>query len=214
LGHIAALEQAYMDLRTENTRLKALLVTDDLTGLANRRGFEAAFLAEQDRLKRHQSAGSVVIMIDLDRFKTINDTLGHAAGDQALIAIAAALRAHTRAMDTPARLSGDEFAVLMTGVAPHAALDRAQHLSLTLNRLTFDWQGQNVHLGASLGVRAMNTYDSCKTLLAKADMLMYAHKRRHAAPLPPKGLKTPDVIPVQAGISLTLNDSGFPSTPE
>lgn len=189
LGQISALEQFCADLRTENGRLKSMLVTDELTGLANRRGFETAFIAEQDRLKRGQSPGGLVIMIDLDRFKTINDTLGHAAGDQALQTIAQALRALTRTMDTPARLSGDEFAVLLAGVAPGAAIDRAQHLSLTLNRLSFEWQDKMVRLGASLGVRVMNTTDSCAALLAKADALMYAHKRRHTPATPPRGAK-------------------------
>jgi diguanylate cyclase (GGDEF)-like protein len=190
LGQITALETLCATLRTENDRLKSMLVTDELTGLANRAGFETAFATEQDRLKRGQSPGGLVIMIDLDRFKTINDTLGHAAGDQALRTIADALRAHTRAMDTPARLSGDEFAVLLAGVAPGAAIGRAQHLSLTLNRLTFDFNDAPVRLGASLGVRVMNTTDTCAALLAKADALMYAHKRRHttSATTPPRGL--------------------------
>jgi diguanylate cyclase (GGDEF)-like protein len=176
-----------IELRAENARLSAMLVTDDLTGLANRRGWQQAIMAEQDRLKRGASAGGLVILIDLDRFKAINDTLGHAAGDLALCQVAKTLTDSIRPMDTAARLGGDEFVVLLTNVAPERAVPRAQRFSLQLNKAGFVWDEKLIPIGASVGVHPLSGDDDVNDVLKHADTLMYAQKRR-ALPTPPHGV--------------------------
>lgn len=158
-------------------QLEYMTVTDPLTGLLNRRGFDRAFLAEQDRIKRASSRGGLVVMIDLDRFKAINDTLGHDAGDKCLQLVAQTLTAGIRDMDTAARLGGDEFALLLTNTFADAALNRVQHLSLNLNKMALNWHGQSVFIGASIGVRPVGTNETLADILMHADADMYANKR-------------------------------------
>ncbi len=100
---------------TENVRLREQLhelsVTDELTGLANRRGF--MILAEQQRKLVRRGHSMVLLYMDLNDFKSINDTLGHNAGDEALVETAAILRTCVRESDILARMGGDEFAALL-----------------------------------------------------------------------------------------------------
>jgi diguanylate cyclase (GGDEF)-like protein len=178
LFEVAELKARIGRLEAENARLHNLLVTDELTGLANRRGFKHAVMAEQDRLNRHLSPGGLLMMIDLDRFKGINDSLGHAAGDLALFTVGEILRSRIRTMDTAARLGGDEFAVLLAGVVPERALARAQQISRDLNRATFTWGEETVSIGASVGIRALKIDDCYEELMASTDALMYQDKMR------------------------------------
>ena len=111
---VAAINRIAQQLREQREQLAMLSMTDTLTGLPNRRAFETQFahmLGLADR--GHRIA---LVLLDVDHFKAINDELGHAAGDQALVALATTLKALTRSADMAARLAGDEFTVLLTGL--------------------------------------------------------------------------------------------------
>ena len=160
--------------QTDITRAK---VADALTGLPNR----VLFLDRLDRLMqnlRHErTRGFAVIFLDLDRFKLINDTLGHLAGDDVLIAIARRLERCLRAGDTVARLGGDEFTALL-GDITHAAdaIRIAQRMSLEISR-PITLAGQEVVATASMGISISSpAYQNAEDLLKDADTAMYRAK--------------------------------------
>jgi diguanylate cyclase (GGDEF)-like protein len=143
---------------------------DALTGLLNRRGFfdRAAGVAED---------GVSLVILDLDRFKGINDTYGHAAGDAVLLATGTALRAETEGCDgaVVGRLGGDEFVVLL----PSSSASSAERLSARLNRLTVALpEGMTLVVSVSVGVSRLTGGASIDSALALADQQMYADKRR------------------------------------
>jgi diguanylate cyclase (GGDEF)-like protein len=166
--------------------LRAMSLRDELTGLYNRRGLLA--LAEQQIASSVRAGvGFDVLFIDLDRLKKINDTLGHAQGDQALLDTAALLRTTFRKSDVVARLGGDEFAVLVIGrTAPESSPDGA---SVAIARLyeALDRHAAAVRrpytLSMSVGASHFDPASPAplETLLERADQQMYAHKRRRAA---------------------------------
>jgi diguanylate cyclase (GGDEF)-like protein len=148
---------------------------DPLTGLANR----AQFHHDLERaLARHARDRTPIglLFLDLDDFKTVNDTLGHATGDRLLVAVAERLRAATRASDTVARLGGDEFAVLLEpGDDPHHCAARIA--ALLAEPVVID--GETVRTGGSTGVVELGPDEPTPTedeLLTRADLAMYAIK--------------------------------------
>ena len=149
---------------------------DELTGLANRRLFMDRLDLAQARANRPDHTLGL-LFIDLDGFKAINDTLGHDAGDELLIAVAGRLRAHMRTTDTLARLGGDEFAVLCDDIAgPADAVEIAERLAGAVTQ-PFDVQGAPVTIAASIGIAMANaTTGSLADLLQRADTAMYQAK--------------------------------------
>jgi diguanylate cyclase (GGDEF)-like protein len=149
---------------------------DGLTGLANRALFRDRLEHAVDLHARDLRPVSL-LFLDLDDFKVVNDTLGHAAGDQLLIRVAERLRGLTRAGDTVARLGGDEFAILLEdGADPFASAGRI----VDALRTPFDLDHQHVNTGVSVGVVELTPSDSrvgADELLARADTAMYAAKR-------------------------------------
>ncbi|MFB9441482.1 putative bifunctional diguanylate cyclase/phosphodiesterase [Dactylosporangium vinaceum] len=145
---------------------------DALTGLANRAGFSA--LVDAALQTETQAA---VLLIDLDDFKEVNDTLGHAVGDAVLVAVAERLRAAVRGGDVVARLGGDEFAVLLRH-APGRDADRAGERILSLLVPPVNAAGHHLLVHASIGVAPANPGDDLGTLLRQADIAMYAAKDR------------------------------------
>ena len=148
--------------------------TDELTGLPNRRAFLDAAQQELDTATaRHPAA---LLLLDLDGFKEVNDSLGHHAGDGLLRQVGPRLRGALRTSDTLARLGGDEFAVLL----PHAALDEAQERAERLRELLlqpFTVEGIRLHVGVSIGVAtAPVPAATVAELLRCADVAMYAAK--------------------------------------
>lgn len=156
--------------------LERLATTDTLTGLHNRHGFFDNFEKELDRVNRHQAQNGILIMIDMDNFKTINDTYGHRAGDEALCLVAQTLTAHIRKMDVAGRIGGDEFVLLFANVDPIDAVDRVQKLARKLNALTLKWQGERIKIRASVGIQSYKKGDSIHTIFDKADARMYQAK--------------------------------------
>jgi len=149
---------------------------DPLTGLANRALFVEALQKAIAHAKR-ETTRFAVLFLDLDRFKQVNDTLGHAAGDVLLKAVAARLLAATRETDTIARFGGDEFAVILSGIQDAAgAVVLAERVLAALNRpLTIDTNA--VHVRASIGIELFSpAAEDPETLLAHADAALYRAK--------------------------------------
>ena len=156
--------------------LENLLTKDELTGLTNRRGFMEAFRREIDRATRGQSQGGLLLMIDLDDFKIINDTFGHMAGDMALKAVADFLSKEVRDMDICARLAGDEFLVLMPDTSSQKAELRANILKNRLNELNFFWQGKTIGIKGSLGLKDYSKGAVMDDILRDVDRHLYENK--------------------------------------
>ncbi|HET7885246.1 MAG TPA: PAS-domain containing protein [Bradyrhizobium sp.] len=163
---------------TERRRAEAEIVHlarhDVLTGLANRAEFNARLEEATRRLKRN--GGSIsVMMIDLDRFKAVNDTLGHLAGDQLLSEVALRLQSTVRETDVLARLGGDEFAIIQEGLADQreGAVALALRIIDAISR-PFDLNGQEMAVGTSIGI-AMAPEDGLEPgeLLKRADLALY-----------------------------------------
>lgn len=174
-----SLQAAQERIREQEERIQQLeqiATTDELTGLNNRRGFFAQFYKELDRTTRGQSAGGLLILIDLDNFKAINDTYGHQAGDAALKLVASTLAADIRLMDTAGRLGGDEFVLLLTNTDRTKAAGRARDLVGRLNALSLVWMGMEIPVRASLGLREYTQGDTAERIFGDADTAMYECK--------------------------------------
>jgi diguanylate cyclase (GGDEF)-like protein/PAS domain S-box-containing protein len=173
-----------------NDQLRTLAFHDSLTLLANR----SLFSDRVHQAIRHISDGMTpaVLFIDLDNFKTVNDSLGHSAGDQLLRGFAHRLVQSTRAGDTVARLGGDEFAVLIDH-APNvdAAMAVARQI-IEACRQPFDIDGRSLRIGASIGVALADRVSNVERLLRNADAAMYSAKSRgkgHAEIFEPEMLR-------------------------
>jgi diguanylate cyclase len=150
-----------------------LIVSDLLTGLANRTGLDQAITRAY---RRHEPVA--MLLIDLDGFKLVNDAYGHAAGDKVLTAFAHHLRATVRTGDTPARIGGDEFAVLLTDVTtPEQAVTAAQRIIAASAGNPIRIGDDLVPLRASVGIALTTEEDTGKELLRRADIAMYQAKR-------------------------------------
>jgi diguanylate cyclase (GGDEF)-like protein len=151
-----------------------LTTHDAMTGLLNRRGFDARYAATARRVRRGGTLAAVV-MIDLDRFKAVNDTLGHAAGDDVLKQVADRLRGAIRYTDVAARRGGDEFAVLLSSVADGAT---AEAVATRIHERLCEPMvigGQELTIGASLGVTIVDEFTATDAL-ETADRAMYGVK--------------------------------------
>jgi diguanylate cyclase (GGDEF)-like protein len=166
-----------MTARSYRKRLEAAALTDSLTGLANRVLFEER--ASQALAFAARSADAVGIMLlDLDRFKEINDTLGHHAGDELLKAIGPRVEAVLRRSDTLARLGGDEFAILLPGIASAAAAGKIADRVIESLAEPFQIEGLDIAIDVSIGVVVSpENGDNVELLLQRADLAMYAAKQ-------------------------------------
>jgi diguanylate cyclase len=147
--------------------------TDSLTGLYNRRAFSEAGGIAVDYCRRHQLPVTV-LQLDLDHFKRINDTFGHAAGDEALRAFGRLLRASLRSSDICGRLGGEEFAVVLPHTPVNEARVVAEKLRVACSRIAIDIAGEPFGFTVSAGV-AYGSYD-LEALLGRADEAMYQAK--------------------------------------
>ena len=157
--------------------LREAAFQDELTNLPNRALFSNRVSHAVSRASRNPGQSFAVLFLDLDRFKVVNDSLGHRIGDQLLMAVADRLRQHLRPEDTLARFGGDEFAILLEHVpgrtdAPRVASRIAQTLSAP-----FLVEGYEIHTSASIGIVVTSgSASSPETLLQNADMAMYRAK--------------------------------------
>jgi len=156
--------------------LQDLATRDFLTGLPNRR----SFLEHSQRLLADQVPGRdwvAVAMIDIDHFKHINDTWGHDGGDEALRAVAATVGAHARPGDLVARFGGEEFCLLVPGLAPDHAQAYFETLRASIAALRVDLAGATLRMTASIGVHCLRPHsDSLHALITDADRQLYLAK--------------------------------------
>jgi len=165
-------------LKESESRLKALATRDSLTGVYNRRYMEEALHDEISRaLKEKQNLS--IIMADVDGFKLINDTFGHALGDMVLVRVAEILSRNTRKSDVVCRYGGDEFILVLPNCAPEDALLRAQSLRLLIGETPFSFDEGNVgHVTISIGVAALpENGTTAAELLSAADRALYDAKQ-------------------------------------
>ncbi|OSM08451.1 GGDEF domain-containing protein [Magnetofaba australis] len=162
-------------------QLRALSEVDALTGLANRRKFDQAFDVELARAKRYEHPFSL-LMLDLNRFKPINDTYGHDAGDAILAGLGESLRTHLRQNDLIARVGGDEFAMLLPETGAEGARLMADKVVEMIEQTSVNYQGKTLSVGASVGVASYpEDGDGMQALQIAADQAMYADKARRKA---------------------------------
>ena len=171
---------ATMWLQTVIDRLCEISLRDGLTGLANSRHFSAALDQEVSRVSRSGEI-ALLLLIDLDRFKAINDQYGHPAGDRALRAVAEILARHMRPMDTAARYGGDEFAVILPNCRPGNGRAIAERIRDQVENSPIPAQdGTLLRVTISIGgahVSPWSTLDA-KEVLEKADRELYRAKAR------------------------------------
>ena len=164
------------EVREQRERLTWTSSHDSLTGLANRPAFEALL---ERATARAATEPFCALFIDLDHFKQVNDTGGHAAGDALLRDVAHALAAQVRTTDTVARLGGDEFAVLLGRCPLAQALDIAEKLRAAVVAYHLAWEGKSFKVGASIGLVGVNaSYNTAADVLRAADAACYVAKQR------------------------------------
>jgi len=158
------------------SELGSLALTDELTGLYNRRGFLA--LAERQlKLGRRSARGILLVFIDVDGMKQINDTFGHAEGDRTLIRAGGVLEKTFRESDVVARFGGDEFAVLAIEASQHNQEMIAARLRENLRQMNEEDSGPAVSLSWGVARFDPRSKTSIGQLMAQADQAMYDHKR-------------------------------------
>jgi diguanylate cyclase len=170
------LEAQVRSLEAELRRLSDEVGTDALTQIANRRGLMQAFEAEKGRLER--DGGPLAVgLLDIDNFKRLNDTLGHAAGDQALVALAQRVRQSLRPVDVVARFGGEEFVVLLPGTPVDEAQKALTRLQRLLSASLFMHDGKEVFVTFSAGVTSYRLGEKIEESLERADEALYEAKR-------------------------------------
>lgn len=159
--------------------LKDIADRDWLTGLYNRRYFEEESEKSLQNIRRVDDKKHVIIMMDLDRFKIINDSLGHSTGDIILKEIAMLILNQVRSTDVVARLGGDEFGIIVRESTMHDAVDIAKKIISKINEYRFKHKNQSYSIGVSIGLANM-TCDiaTAKEVLDRADIACYESKKR------------------------------------
>jgi diguanylate cyclase (GGDEF)-like protein len=168
--------QLSYELRDAYARARERSMTDELTGIANRRAFVEVGTAALDQARRYDRP-LTLLMMDIDHFKRINDTYGHAAGDAALRAVAAELRRVARLADTPGRLGGEEFALLLPETSVREAMIAAERVRRDVAALTVTHDDSVLRFTCSIGVAELTPdTPNLDSLLGTADQALYRAK--------------------------------------
>jgi len=171
------LETELAERKVMEARLQYLVAHDDLTGLSNRRRLEQALdnAINESQTQKHCCA---LFYIDLDQFKVVNDLEGHVIGDRLLVSIANRLRREIGTQDLLARISSDEYAILIEQIEEKAALEKAQSLRKLLDDFLYRVDDREYHIGASIGVSIIRPDEPITTseVLARADQACYVAK--------------------------------------
>jgi diguanylate cyclase (GGDEF)-like protein len=169
----------YIAIALEHARKHQLVtyqaMTDKLTGLANRYGLETRGVEIfQQSIEQDQSIG--VLMIDIDHFKEINDSYGHAYGDTVLRSIAQAIRAQIRNKDYAVRYGGEEFVVILPGLGSREALIVAERLRIKISQMTIDKDRKFPTVSVGIYAAIPGSLDILHEFIHKADLALYAAK--------------------------------------
>lgn len=175
-AEIARLRAEVAALTERAQRAESLADHDVLTPVLNRRGFMTVLSRNLAYCRRH-GVEAALLYLDLDGFKEINDGLGHAAGDAALIAVAELLLANVRESDAVGRMGGDEFTVVLMNAGAEEGREKARRLSQALNSEGFVWEGERRSLDGSFGVRAYADQADAEAWLSEADAAMWLRKK-------------------------------------
>lgn len=180
---VASLEQENKALKAQIAQLERKLLsaqeqadTDVLTPTLNRRAFLREVHRTMADCKRYNQ-DACIVYVDLDSFKAINDTYGHAAGDAALIHVSQTLMDSVREGDSVGRMGGDEFAILLRHADLSSARIKAMKLEAELTMGTFEHQGLYLKVGGSFGVRAFEGQATAESWVAEADASMFLSKK-------------------------------------
>lgn len=163
------------ELQSKSELLSRQSREDALTGVANRRCFDERLATEIQRAARYGHPLALVLL-DLDHFKRINDSAGHAAGDEVLRVVAGIMRAQARSSDLPARLGGEEFAILLPEQAEASALRAAELLRAAIAEHDFSWLRPGLRVTLSAGVARWSQGESSDDLMRHADQALYRAK--------------------------------------
>ena len=167
---LAAIGEAEHLIQAQRRRiayLETLSLSDEVTGLMNRRGYMTALQRELAAAKRDPQAHGVVMMFDLDDFKAVNDGHGHAAGD-----------AYLSSSDIVARIGGDEFAVILTRAAAKPGIARAGSIQKLINSKIMTWRQHTLQFKSSCGIATYTGRDIAEAVLVSADLKLYADKQK------------------------------------
>ena len=165
----------YLTINRYQQRLERMATTDNLTGLANRHALDILLDQQTREATRHHSPMSV-IMLDIDHFKTLNDSRGHLAGDNVLCAISSVLKASLRASDIACRWGGEEFLIVLTNTDLGSATRVACSLRELIEHQRFEFNGSPIAITISAGVAHYRSGETRESLIARADALLYQAK--------------------------------------
>lgn len=180
-------------INEENQELRTNVFMDSLTGLKNRRAYNKEAEAELERCKRANGM-FVMMVIDIDHFKAVNDQFGHDVGDKLLIRVAETLIDHTRRYDTVFRIGGEEFVVMLADFDPHAIETAAERFRNSIESLEFDSDGEKLQVTVSIGVACCAARSrELDEIFKEADQALYDAKSEgrnrccFRLPAPPSG---------------------------
>jgi diguanylate cyclase (GGDEF)-like protein len=173
---VKASEERIRELEMELEKTSDLVRHDQLTGVLNRHGLEEMFSKEVARAQRHDTV-LCVALLDIDNFKKLNDSLGHEAGDQALIHLASVCRETLRPQDTIARFGGEEFVILLPETQIADAAQVMSRLQRELTKRFFLHDNEKVLITFSAGVTQMTEQDNQGSVIKRADEAMYEAKQ-------------------------------------
>jgi len=177
LRDIRTRKQAENTLRESEKRLSWQATHDPLTELLNRRAFEQSL--EQVLSTKSSQPQHILCYLDLDRFKVVNDTCGHIAGDELLKQVSNLFQSSLRKTDTLARLGGDEFGILLYSCPLNRAVEIADTLRERISQFTFSWRNQTFSIGVSIGIAAINaSFKNIDMALSAADSACYTAKKQ------------------------------------
>ncbi|MEO7278016.1 MAG: GGDEF domain-containing protein [Sphingomicrobium sp.] len=175
IGEVTHLRSMVAQLEQRVEQLDQLAHLDTLINLPNRRGFMRALEQLIDRVGRYGVCGAM-LFVDLDGLKTINDSFGHGAGDEALMQVASLLSKGVRRSDLVARIGGDEFGILLENADDRRAHETAARLSQLIRASELVYAGDPLPLSVAIGVGLIDAEDSPETAIARADKEMYRRK--------------------------------------
>lgn len=177
ITHFIGIKEDITERKEMEAQLQKLASTDPLTGLANRRVFLEQLEQERAKVARLPHYSAVLLMLDLDYFKRINDAYGHAAGDTVLKTFSDIMLNTTREIDLPARLGGEEFAILLSGAGKNEAMAMAERLRAQVAATAVSFDTDALVVTVSIGAAALLIEDgSSEAVLHRADAALYEAK--------------------------------------